>query len=155
MELTLTNGGICLIDDEDYEKIKHLGWHINSMNYVCSGGGNGTMERNYLHRFIMKPKRNEVVDHINGNKLDNRKCNLRVTSQGKNTSSRTKNNKNNTSGYRGVYWHKAGNKWMASIEFNRKQIYLGLYDTKTEAARAFNEKARELFGDYCGKLNDV
>ena len=66
-----------LIDDEDYPKVSKYIWHIMALGYI---NGSVKNKRFYLHRFIMNAPSNKVVDHINGNKLDNRKCNLRLCS---------------------------------------------------------------------------
>jgi len=75
------------------------------------------------------------VDHIDGNRLNSKASNLRLVSRKQNQINRTRLNKNNTTGYCGVYPH--GNKWRAAIRFNDRLSYLGLYDTKEEASRAW------------------
>jgi len=90
---------------------------------------------------------NEMLDHINGDKADNRLCNLRECS-------RVQNGRNqklshvNTSGFKGVCWHKASNKWMACIGINKKQKHLGLYYTAEDAAIAYDTAAREMYGEF-------
>lgn len=100
-----------------------------------------------MHRLLMTSPTGTMVDHINGNGLDNRKENLRVVTNSQNLMNRGKN-KNNTSGYKGVLWDKVRNKWIALIGFNNKNIYLGRFFTKNEAAFAYNAKAEELFGEF-------
>jgi hypothetical protein len=114
-----------------------------------------------MHRLIMKSKPNEIIDHINGNGLDNRKQNLRICTHIQNSYNRRKN-ANNTSGYKGVK-RACGNyysqlrkkgiiKWVAQINHEGKRIHLGVYDTKEEAAKIYDKRALELHGKFA-KLN--
>jgi hypothetical protein len=108
-----------------------------------------------MHDVIARRKglRGPQIDHCNGDKLDNRRCNLRDA-----TTSQNKANeglrKNNTSGFKGVYWSKWAGKWMAGIKVNYKRIHLGYYMRKVDAARAYNRAARRYFGKYA-QLNKV
>jgi|SRR5882757_1320444 len=90
---------------------------------------------------------NGIIDHKNMVRTDNRFSNLRVTNHSCNLANRDKN-KNNTSGAKGVWWHKAANKWTASITVNRKSIYLGLFDSLEEASTKYNEAAKYYFGSF-------
>ena len=156
MIIHLNKGYNTIIDDEDYEKIEHISWsvdtyHINKM-YVVGRLGNKKVR---LHRFLMNlgigdPRQ---VDHINGNKLDNRKCNLRICTSQQNTMN-CKRYKNNTSGYKGVTWEKESNKWLAYIYFNKKQIKLGRFNNVIDAAISYNQAALKYFGEFA-KLNEV
>lgn len=103
-----------------------------------------------LHRLIMDNPVN-VVDHINGNTLDNRRSNLRLCSQANNSANRNKSYKN-TSGYKGV--SKARNKWAAKITKDYKVYHIGNYTTPELAALAYNKRAVELFGQFA-KLNVI
>jgi len=100
-------------------------------------------KENLLHRIIMNPCRNMVVDHINGDGLDNRKSNLRVCTQAKNLANKRKN-KYSKSRYKGVVKQSNGSKFVARC----KDIYLGSFVSEHEAAAAYNKKALELFGEY-------
>lgn len=84
------------------------------------------------------------IDHINGNPLDNRLENLRLATNSQNQQNRPAP-KNNTSGYRGVTWHKSANKWMARICYKRKRITIGLFDNAEDAYKAYKEKAKNIF----------
>lgn len=93
------------------------------------------------------------IDHINGDKSDNRFENLRLSNQSQN-SANSRTPKNNTSGFKGVCWHKKAKKWAARIKVNRQEIYLGLFKTKEEAAEAYNKAALEHFGEFA-RLNEI
>ncbi len=91
------------------------------------------------------------VDHINGDGLDNRKENLRICDTSKNVINRSIG-KINTSGYKGVNWRKKSKKWVARIGFNNKRIYLGDFNNKEDAARAYDTAALKYYGEFA-KLN--
>ena len=103
-----------------------------------------------MHREIMKPSKVEVIDHINHNKLDNTKENLRCCTKQQNEMNKVKRS-NTSSKFKGV---TKINKWMASITFNNKTINLGYFNTEKEAAKIYNVKAKELFGEFA-YLNEV
>jgi hypothetical protein len=95
----------------------------------------------------------KYIDHGNMNVLDNRKSNLRKCTIQQNACNREKP-KHNTSGYKGVYWEKGLKKWRSAIRLNNKKIHIGCYEIKIEAAKAYNKKAKELFGEFA-RLNEI
>lgn len=105
----------------------------------------------YLHRLILKAKKGNFVDHINGDTLDNRKCNLRICSIKENARNRGKQI-NNKSGYKGVYLSISKRQktpmWRSQIQFNSILINIGCFKTKEEAYRAYCLKSKELFGEF-------
>jgi hypothetical protein len=114
--------------------------------------------RGKLHRVIMgriegrKLKKEEVVDHINRNGLDNRRCNLRIATISQNNANRSKsaiiNGKSTTSKYKGVSFNKGKQMWRARISFNGKDKELGYFKTEEEAKGKYDENAKEIFGDF-------
>ena len=94
-----------------------------------------------------------MVDHVNRNGLDNRRINLRPATLSQNSANRALF-RNNTSGYKGVYWDRPQRKWMAVIMANGRRKRLGVFDDPVEAARAYNHAAAEAFGEYAW-LNPV
>ena len=88
-----------------------------------------------------------VIDHINHTKDDNRIINLRFCTQAENLRNQGKQS-NNTSGYKGVSWHKPSRKWVAKININGKRKYLGSFNCPKEASEAYENKAKELFGEF-------
>lgn len=106
-----------------------------------------------MHRLIMEAKQQQKVDHINGDGLDNRKENLRFATTSENAMNKC-STKNKSSSYKGVSWYKRYKKWQAQIKFKGKSIYIGIFDTEIEAAKAYDNKAKELFGEFA-KLNNI
>src|SRR5258706_8507914 len=142
-EIQLTKGTIALIDDEDFERVSKHSW-----SYKDSGSGYAQTTIRYkgvsLHRFIMNAKDGEIIDHINGNGLDNRKENLRFCTLSQNIA----NSKGRLvrSSYKGV--SKNGKKWKASIGYMNRLEHIGTFDIAQDAARAYDEKAREYYKEF-------
>lgn len=136
---------IMLCDIEDWYDLKECYWK-DSHGYAVA-----TKDYEYIsfHRTILKiTDKNIQVDHINGNRLDNRKSNLRLCCNQENSFNKYKNS-NNTSGYKGVYYDKERDKWRASIQYNGKSIKSPKrYNTPEEAYKWYIKKSNELFGDF-------
>jgi hypothetical protein len=141
-------GKFALVDDGDYEELMKYRWHLHSRGYACT---DLNKKRIYMHRLIMNPKKGYVIDHINHDKLDNRKCNLRTCTQSQNMMN-SRVQKKTASIYKGVSFCKG--KWMSRIVLNKKTIYLGVFDIELEAAEAYNAKANYLFEQYA-HLNKI
>jgi hypothetical protein len=141
-------GELIIVDNSLLKKLKCFTWYVNKMGYAV----NDTEPRKTMHRFIMNfPKSN--VDHINGNKLDNRKKNLRLCNQSQNTANSSKR-KTNKAGYKGVSWNKRYKKWEAYLTKDYKHVFLGYHDTKEKAALAYNSGAMIHFGNF-SRLNVI
>lgn len=130
-----------IIDLEYIDSVKKYKWHLVSNTYVYSD------EVGLLHRFLMNPSEDKVVDHINRNPLDNRICNLRTCTQQNNCFNKSMQC-NNTSGVAGVTWDKSRNKWLAQIQINKKNKYLGRFATLEEAIAARQQAEMEYFGEF-------
>ncbi len=160
-EIQLTQGKVALVDDEDYEYLNQYKWYANKNANTFYAVRNLSINKKndskiFMHRFItnnMNPKMH--TDHFNGNGLDNRKINLRICTNSQNAMNQTKQI-NNTSGYKGVTYFKntSNKKWMAAITVNKKRFYLGVYIDIKDAARAYNEAAIKLYGEFA-KLNEI
>lgn len=136
-------GGIALVSDEDYEKVKNYYWN-NGNRQVITNINKKTVS---LHRFIIQPKKDEIVDHINFNYFDNRRENLRICTKAENVRHQRKQ-KRNKSGFKGVRYVEREEKWMARITFNGKIKFIGYFDTAEDAATAYDYMAKKLFGEY-------
>jgi hypothetical protein len=106
-----------------------------------------------MHKLIMACPAGKVVDHINGDKLDNRKTNLRICTLNQNSKNRVPN-RSSRSKYKGVDYDTRTNVWRARIRHNYKHIFLGYYINEVDAAAAYNTAAKEYHGEYA-KLNDL
>ena len=159
IEVPLTQEQVTLIDDEDcailkqgsYCAVKKASGFYARRNATKKDIACGSPSKVYLHREIMRAIKGEFVDHINGNTLDNRKENLRICSS-KQNSRNSKKNKNNSSGFKGVAWHKSKKVWVAYIKVDYKNKHLGVYNTPENAAKAYDEAAKKYFGEFA-KLN--
>lgn len=100
----------------------------------------------YLHRLIAGAATGQVVDHINGDTLDNRRCNLRLVTHSENHANAPLMSRN-TSGFKGVHWDGQRGKWFSKITVRQQQIALGRYDRLCDAVDAYDDAARENFGD--------
>ena len=140
-----------LFDEEDRHIVEPFSWSIGTHGYATSGAGK---EQILLHRLIAAPSDGMTVDHINRNKLDNRRGNLRLCTQSENSYNRTAQ-ANNQSGYRGVC-RLANGRWYAQICKNSKSIPLGCYATAEEAANAYDSAAVIIAGEFAWRnLPDV
>lgn len=141
-----------IIDTEDVSLIKDYKWGAHK-NQGARTEINGV--RYFIQNLIMKIKTNGssvVIDHINGDTLDNRKSNLRICSQFENSKNQ-KIRSNNTTGYKGVVRAKDG-KYVAQITYDSKHYHLGRFINKIDAAKTYNEAAIKYFGEYA-RLNEI
>jgi hypothetical protein len=131
-----------IIDKESLDKIKNYYWFVNN-DYVY----NTKKER--LHRFLFNLTKEDkmVVDHINHNTKDNRMCNLRIATRSQNAMNMVIP-KHNTSGFKGVYWNKNENKWVASIKINGKNIHLGYFENIEDAILTRQNAEDVYFGEF-------
>jgi len=153
MRIPLSNGGFTLIDDEDAPLVAGLTIYRDQLGYATfSVWGDGRNVVRRLHTHLMQAQSaipaGMMVDHINGDQLDNRRsANLRVVTGHVNQVNRHRLNRNNTSGVRGVARRK--NRWIAQITVDRRNLYLGLFRTKEEAIEARRAAELQHYGEYC------
>jgi hypothetical protein len=160
MKTIETKHGDLLIDHEDWVAISSLGFRVrvsrDDKGYihsrVCGTQRDGHPQVLVLSRFLMGLLRDSgdvVVDHINGNSLDNRRCNLRVCTRQQNNINRRKSiNTRATSRYKGVYYDKRYNRYYVRVYKDGKKVYGKACQTEVEAALEYNRVAAELFGRF-------
>jgi hypothetical protein len=132
-----------LVDDEDFEWLSGFSW-CKSHEYAVR-----SYPKEFMHRMIfgLKPGDKRMVDHVNGNGMDNRRENLRLcdhAGNGHNTGRRS----TNTSGFKGVTWDKARRRWKAHIRHDAKKINLGRFDCPKEAHEVYCLAADMLHGEF-------
>jgi hypothetical protein len=156
MFFELSNGSIVQVDERDVDLLENDHWHTNDRDYVIrQQGPRHNRQRVRLHRVIMgrvlgrELMRHELVDHVNLNPLDNRRSNLRVANNSQNQFNRDLP-AHNTTGYKGVYRNVPACKkpFQAAITVNYRKRYLGSFMTAVEAARAYDQAALALAGEF-------
>jgi hypothetical protein len=153
-EIELSGGGIAKVDDEDFDLVSQYFWHLDlnggyAVSYLDPADPSRRLR---MHRLIMDPQAHDVVDHIDGDRLNNQRVNLRVCSQAENTRNRLK--AGGTSRFKGVSL-TAGRKkkpWRAQIRSGDRVRCLGYFADEAEAARAYDAAAVKTFGAF-GRLN--
>lgn len=159
---TTPEGAVCImvaqgalrmyVDEADAASLLPWRWRVDSNGYAyrtvgTACGPTRTTQDIYVHRVLCSVEPAGKVDHVNRNRLDNRRSNLRPASAGENADNASIR-KDNTSGVKGVSWDKRCAKWSAQIQHRGQYIWIGYFDTKEEAATAYRERANELKGDY-------
>jgi hypothetical protein len=153
-EIPLTRGKVALVDDEDFDYLNQWKWHCTAFGYAARF--DYSLGRKHpililMHRLINRTPAKMATDHINQNKLDNRRANLRICTDAENHRN-SGMRKDNKSGYKGVYRARGWKKWQAYITLNKHRLHLGYFINVEDAARAYDQKAKELFGIFA-KLN--
>lgn len=144
--IQLTRGKVALVDDADFEWLNTFKW-CYSYGYAIRKVGWPNRKTQWMHREIAGTPAGMITDHINGDKLDNRRSNLRACNSSENKCNAVAQS-NNTSGYKGVSWNKRSAKWEAQICVNRRGIHLGYFDTAEAAAKAYDEACIKLHGEF-------
>lgn len=150
-EVILNREKVVLVDDEDFEWLSNYSWTYNPHGggYASRTDRSGAKQKTVLmHRAIMGAVKGQQVDHINRNRLDNRRCNLRICTPAQNAWNASKRKDGVTSKYKGVYFRKSDGKYAANIQKGRRSIFLGNYLKEEDAAYYYNMKAKELHGEF-------
>lgn len=137
-----------LIDDYDFEVVSKYRWWNDGHGYAQTRIIPGRKGRNEkMHRFILNAPKGTYVDHKNHNTLDNRRENIRLCTQSQNIANGVIR-KNNTSGYKGIYFRKDRNKWCAQIMFRRKHIHIGYFEKLRDAIKNYKLVKENYFGEF-------
>ena len=152
--IKLTRGKNALVDKDVFERLSKHKWFFEDSGYPMTNiKEDGKWKKERMHYFIMEKKEGKIIDHINRNRLDNRKSNLRYATYSENFHN-ADISKRNKSGYKGVHWDKQSQKWRAMASVKGKQKHIGLYDCKKEAAKAYNDFVVRTAGEFA-HLNDI
>lgn len=145
--IPLTKGLFAIVDREDAEMLSNFKWFSSkSKNHIyalCCLSGDTKVQ---MHRMIMNCPDGYVIDHINGNSLDNRKANLRICTHAENCRNQKKMAGSKTK--KGVSYHKGNKRWRARIGVNQKQISLGCFDSEELAHAAYEAASKNIHGEY-------
>lgn len=162
--IPLTKGQFAMVDDGNFEWLNSYKWHYTK-ELGTNGSGyakrlfafNGKKGPVGMHRFIMGTFPggiNSLVDHIDGNGLNNQVANLRYCTKHQNLCNKSFEPNRNTSGFKGAVFDKVRKVWIAQIKFNGKNHYLGTFANPLECAKAYNAAALKLHGEFA-RLNDL
>ena len=150
-EIKLLRGEAALVDDEDLERVSQFQWRRDSNGYVSRSEGNskhGTYTTIYLHRVIMNAGPGEEVDHRHGNRLDNRKTELRCCSHRQNICNGKKKSNAATSKFKGVSWNSQNMKYEVHIRAEGKHMFLGYFGDEVKAHEAYKNAAIKYHGEF-------
>lgn len=146
--IKLSKGKYAKVDDCDFDMLNKFNWCLVGKGYAYRVKiEKGKRTNVQMHRVVIGTPKGYDTDHINGDKLDNRRSNLRICTRSQNIMNQPKYQKG-LSKFRGVYFHKSSNKWTSSTSMNGKRIFLGYFATEEEAAKAYNMKTKELYGNF-------
>ncbi len=146
-KLKLTRGKYALVDDEDFKSLSNFKWYASRRGYAISNPYmDGMSKVIYMHRLVIKTPKNFHTDHINHNKLDNRRSNLRIANKFQNNSNKKYRNGKS---YKGIHKDNKTGKWLSQICHKGKRIFLGGYIKKKDAMISYNEAAKKIHGEFC------
>ncbi len=149
----LGNGTYFKISDESLSKVNKYKWRLNKQGYAVSTyRKNGKVLHLRLHRYLTECPPDLCVDHKDGDKHNYQLDNLRRCTKSQNQWNKSK--VSGSSKYKGVVWINDVKKWRVNIRCYNKRYFIGLYELEEDAAKAYNIKAKELFGEFA-KLNIV
>jgi hypothetical protein len=145
----LTRGYYAIVDDEDYFRVSVISWFakVSSNGKTARAVGNIKGKKVPMSRFLLNATAGSVVDHIDGNPLNNQKKNLRICSQSQNLMNQRVRD-DNSSGVKGVSYHKQSMTWHAYIQVNGKRKNIGFFYSKDEAISARREAETKVYGEY-------
>ena len=156
-QIPLTQGKYAIVDDEDFEYLNQWKWRVGTSGYATrtvqgkNDLGARVSRSLIMHRVIMNAKKGEFIDHVDTDRLNNRKNNLRFCSSSQNSMNRSKKSK---SKFKGVSWHKRDKRWRAEIKVDGIRIHLGYYVNAIEAVSAYDQAAKKYFGEFA-KTNNL
>lgn len=154
--IPLRDGSYAIVDKADELLLSGFNWKLFANGYVAANRGKTTI---YIHRLLVGPAPDELVDHADMNPLNNRTSNLRVATKSQNAANRIdrgadRRRVRGASQYKGVSWRKDRELWIVSLHFMGKTKRLGDFEYENDAARVWNTKALETWGEFA-RLNVV
>lgn len=159
-QIPLTQNQVTFVDEKDFEFINKFKWRASKAQsslgkfYVTKKTPRINVKVGktiYMHRVLMNAKKGQIIDHKDGNGLNNQRSNLRFATAANNARNMAISKRNKT-GFKGISWKKDMKKWQVRISFNYKDICIGSFSDKIEAARAYNIAAIKYHGEFA-RLN--
>ena len=149
--IPLTQGYTAVVDDADAQLVLRHKWQVRIEQHTAYAQTTfrqaGRLRCVSMHRFILNAGPSDLVDHADGNGLNNTRSNLRLATQAQNAWNRSMRS-DNSSGFKGVHWNKGRSRWVASIQRGSRKITIGYFLNAEDAARAYDAKAKALFGEF-------
>ena len=145
--LPLTQDKFAIVDAQDLPRLSRYNWCVVKTDNTCYAVRYCKRKQTFMHRLITSAPPHLVVDHINHNGLDNRKDNLRLCTRAQNALNQ-RARKGTSSRYKGVYWHERDKRFYAQISHKGRRHHLGSFKSEIKAAKAYDKKAIELFGQF-------
>lgn len=155
-KVPLSQGKFAIVSDEDAEIESYGNWVAHKSGnhfYACYRGSTANRPRTWMHALVLERilnrslKKGEIPDHINGDKLDNRRENIRLASRSQNEANKPPRG-NCSSRFKGVCWDREKGLWRCMITINKRRIHIGYYKEEEDAAKAYNSKAKDIFGPF-------
>jgi len=137
------------VDPEVYSEVAQFRWFLHTEGYAQRTVPDPEKRRRtiLMHREVLSPPQGTEIDHRNGDRLDNRRANLRAATKAENQRN-SRSRRGSSSVYKGVCWDTANGKWKATITVHRRTKHLGRYKSEREAALAYNAAALQHFGEF-------
>lgn len=151
--IPLTQGLFAIVDDEDYERLSANKWFAQKIQNTFYARrteilANGNQRIISMHSKVINVPPGLMTDHADGNGLNNSRSNLRICTTSQNQMNSKKQKRKCSSKYKGVYWSKIRNRWVAQIWMNGNRQHIGCFIKEEDAAIAYDKKALEIFGEF-------
>ena len=144
--IRLTKGFVATVDGADFKPLSQHYWHAHVTKNTTYARSRINGRLVYMHRLLLSAPRGKEVDHVNSDGLDNRRSNIRLCTKSQNNANRR--SFKGTSRYKGVYFDKKRNRWVAEIQKDGRRRWLGMFEDESDAGEAYRNASLELFGEF-------